>query len=137
MEDEDRYTRITLRIPKDLHQALAAAAEQTSKSLNAEIVGRLAASTAEDGRGAGSTLGGIRDHLLAAIVALGVLQSERAVYQLRMDLAETTDQQITGLEEMAQRLTVVNSEIARCELAIERFKADAMQIKNRSARNLK
>lgn len=125
MEDEDRYTRITLRIPKDLHQILAAAAEQTSKSLNAEIVGRLAASTVEDERGAGSTLGGIRDDLLAAIVTLGVLQSERAVYQLRMDLARTTGQQITGLEGMAQRLAVVDVEIARCELVIERFKKAA------------
>jgi hypothetical protein len=43
MED-DRYTRITLRIPKDLHAALTAEADATSKSLNAEIVGRLAAS---------------------------------------------------------------------------------------------
>lgn len=43
MED-DRYTRITLRIPKDLHAALAAEADATSKSLNAEIIARLAAS---------------------------------------------------------------------------------------------
>lgn len=42
--DEDRYTRITLRIPKELHSALTDAADTTSKSLNAEIVGRLQAS---------------------------------------------------------------------------------------------
>lgn len=42
MDEEDRYTRITLRIPKDLHRSLTEAADQTSKSLNAEIVGRLA-----------------------------------------------------------------------------------------------
>lgn len=41
MEEEDRYTRITLRLPKDLHAALDVAAGATSKSLNAEIVGRL------------------------------------------------------------------------------------------------
>ena len=41
MNDEDRYTRITLRIPKDLHRSLSEAADKTSKSLNAEIVGRL------------------------------------------------------------------------------------------------
>ncbi|WP_159917846.1 toxin-antitoxin system HicB family antitoxin [Pantoea sp. 18069] len=41
MNDDDRYTRITLRIPKDLHQKLGSAADETSKSLNAEIVGRL------------------------------------------------------------------------------------------------
>ncbi|RYH66088.1 MAG: toxin-antitoxin system HicB family antitoxin [Alcaligenaceae bacterium] len=44
MDEEDRYTRITLRIPKDLHGQLTLAADQTSKSLNAEIVGRLAES---------------------------------------------------------------------------------------------
>ena len=41
MEDEDRYTRITLRIPKDLHGLLGEEAARTSKSLNAEIIGRL------------------------------------------------------------------------------------------------
>lgn len=41
MEIDDRYTRITLRIPKDLHARLAASAEETSKSMNAEIVARL------------------------------------------------------------------------------------------------
>lgn len=41
MDDEDRYTRITLRIPRELHRNLSEAADRTSKSLNAEIVGRL------------------------------------------------------------------------------------------------
>ncbi|MBT2322557.1 toxin-antitoxin system HicB family antitoxin [Variovorax paradoxus] len=41
MDDEDRYTRITLRIPKTLHADLTAEADRTSKSLNAEIVARL------------------------------------------------------------------------------------------------
>lgn len=44
MDDEDRYTRITLRIPKDLHARIAQAAEATSKSQNAEIIARLQAS---------------------------------------------------------------------------------------------
>lgn len=39
--EEDRYTRITLRIPKDLHSELQQAADDTSKSMNAEIVARL------------------------------------------------------------------------------------------------
>lgn len=38
MDEEDRYTRITLRIPKDLHGVLTAEADRTSKSLNAQIV---------------------------------------------------------------------------------------------------
>ena len=42
--EEDRYTRITLRIPKELHAALTAEADATSKSLNAEIIARLQAS---------------------------------------------------------------------------------------------
>ena len=40
MED-DRYTRITLRIPRELHALLQNAAKDTSKSVNAEIIGRL------------------------------------------------------------------------------------------------
>ena len=42
--EEDRYTRITLRIPKELHAALTVEADATSKSLNAEIIARLQAS---------------------------------------------------------------------------------------------
>lgn len=38
---EDRYTRITLRIPKDLYAELQRSADETSKSINAEIVNRL------------------------------------------------------------------------------------------------
>lgn len=41
MEKDDRYTRITLRIPKDLHERLSNAADDTSKSMNAEIIARL------------------------------------------------------------------------------------------------
>lgn len=48
METDDRYTRITLRIPKDLHARLAKAAEETSKSMNAEIIARLELSMFKD-----------------------------------------------------------------------------------------
>ena len=44
MEEEDHYTRITLRIPRDLHTRLAREAFITSKSQNAEIIARLQAS---------------------------------------------------------------------------------------------
>lgn len=54
MDEEDRYTRITLRIPKDMHARLDEAADATSKSLNAEIIGRLQVSF--DGLGADSEL---------------------------------------------------------------------------------
>lgn len=40
--DEDRYTRITLRIPTDLHAKLQKSADRASHSMNAEIVTRLA-----------------------------------------------------------------------------------------------
>ena len=35
------YTRITFRIPADLHQELTEAAEKNSRSMNAEIIARL------------------------------------------------------------------------------------------------
>lgn len=38
---DDGHTRITLRIPDTLHEMLSREASRTSKSLNAEIVGRL------------------------------------------------------------------------------------------------
>lgn len=44
MNEEDRYTRITLRIPRELHARLDIEADNTSKSLNAEIIARLQAS---------------------------------------------------------------------------------------------
>jgi uncharacterized membrane protein affecting hemolysin expression len=39
--DEDRYTRITLRIPTDLHTKLQQSADKASHSMNAEIIMRL------------------------------------------------------------------------------------------------
>lgn len=41
MSDNDRYTRITLRIPKELTLKLKEAAESRSHSMNAEIIQRL------------------------------------------------------------------------------------------------
>ncbi len=66
MDDEDRYTRITLRIPKELHRSLSDAADLTSKSLNAEIIGRLqwsfedAGASAQKAAALESTLAGSR-----------------------------------------------------------------------------
>lgn len=42
--EEDRYIRITLRMPKDTHLLLSTAAEEKSHSMNAEIISRLEAS---------------------------------------------------------------------------------------------
>jgi hypothetical protein len=44
MEEENRYIRITLRMPKDTHLRLSNAADAKSHSMNAEIVARLEAS---------------------------------------------------------------------------------------------
>jgi len=49
MSDDDRYTRITLRIPKDLTQALKRAADLDSHSMNAEIIQRLSSTFEFDG----------------------------------------------------------------------------------------
>lgn len=51
MDTEDRYTRITLRIPKDLHAWLSQSADDTSKSMNAEIISRLERSFEGDALG--------------------------------------------------------------------------------------
>lgn len=48
--DDDRNTRITLRIPKELHALLEKEADATSKSLNAEIIGRLIESFAAEAK---------------------------------------------------------------------------------------
>lgn len=39
--EEDRYTRITLRIPTDLHAKLQKSADRASHSMNSEIITRL------------------------------------------------------------------------------------------------
>lgn len=41
MDDEERFVRMTLRLPKDLHAELAEVAETGLRSLTAEIVSRL------------------------------------------------------------------------------------------------
>lgn len=40
-ELDDKYQRITLRIPKELHEKLTSQAKDKSRSMNAEIVHRL------------------------------------------------------------------------------------------------
>lgn len=39
--DEDRNTRITLRLPTELHSKLQKSADKASHSMNAEIIARL------------------------------------------------------------------------------------------------
>lgn len=64
--EEDRYTRITLRIPKELHAKLQQSSDATSKSINAEIVGRLEQTFAIDGKPEMSVLERWKDEILSA-----------------------------------------------------------------------
>jgi hypothetical protein len=41
MTDDDRYQRINLRIPRDLHARIMTSAAEASRSMNAEIIGIL------------------------------------------------------------------------------------------------
>lgn len=56
MDEEDRYTRITLRLPKDLDRKLQENADATSKSKNAEIIQRLEQSFALPGAGSAEAM---------------------------------------------------------------------------------
>lgn len=44
--DDDKQTRITLRLPRDIHEQLGAEAEISNRSLNGEIIARLSATFA-------------------------------------------------------------------------------------------
>jgi hypothetical protein len=84
MDDQDRYTRITLRIPKNLHAQLQAAADATSKSMNAEIIARLQDSfVAESEFHIGPGLFGPSDLAKVAQEA-----AERTAHEYRLALAE-------------------------------------------------
>lgn len=122
--NQEDFLKTALRLPRDLHALVLQAAAESGRSMNSEIVERLRASLVEDSPPAARGPGAIalHDDLLNAVLTLSALRAERGVYELRLDLASTTNRQITGLEEMAQRLTVIDNEIARCELLIERFK---------------
>ena len=47
---DDRYQRITLRLPRELHRRLMDEADRQGWSMNAEIIGRLTSETAGDVR---------------------------------------------------------------------------------------
>lgn len=70
--DDDRYTRITLRIPKDLHAMLQKASDASSKSINAEIVERVRQSFASDAPSA------VEERLRQISDRLGALESAQS-----------------------------------------------------------
>lgn len=84
MED-DRYTRITLRIPRDLHARLSDEADRSSKSLNAEIIARLSASFEQAERHAVQLVGKIGDGpSIVDEVARALEDVHEVVAELRM-----------------------------------------------------
>lgn len=78
MEDEDRYTRITLRIPKDLHSRLADSAAATSKSMNAEIIARLTDSFSPLAPGKLPVSASVREEVEEFAEANGITTTEAA-----------------------------------------------------------
>lgn len=84
MDTEDRYTRITLRIPKELHSRLAQSADETSKSMNAEIIARLEST--------------ISTEEALTHMSSGVPLSE--VGQMLIDLAQENAEAIENLNQM-------------------------------------
>jgi hypothetical protein len=95
--EEDRYTRITLRIPKELHARLDAEADATSKSLNAEIVGRLEESFRT-----------VRQEIRREIEAeVAAMQNRIELLSMRFDLARSRS------DNLEIRTHLISSESAR------------------------
>ncbi|AMO36399.1 toxin-antitoxin system HicB family antitoxin [Thauera humireducens] len=114
MED-DRYTRITLRIPKDLHAALAAEADSTSKSLNAEIIARLAASLEQPGFSSVKMMGKIGD-APSIIDEIAAKLAATPAEKLALPLAEIID----DLRQTQGRLTKAAADAERTIKIIRR-----------------
>lgn len=107
MSDEDRYTRITLRIPRDLHTKLQTSSEVVSHSMNAEIVQRLEDSfelPAAD--------------MVDMIIKLQRLESARTMARIDwMDAlrirTETAESQAT-IDELKGKMDALNAEFRNC-----------------------
>ena len=91
MESDDRYTRITLRLPKELHSQLTAAADETSKSTNAEIVARLQQSFSSTQSAATPALLMLRklhDESAARLAELRAIKNPTAMEQVELEHEE-------------------------------------------------
>lgn len=95
METEDKYTRITLRIPKDLHARLSEEAEATSKSMNAEIVARLESSFEEMDLNQSIQL--LIDELMKAGHRIDALERELSEARHRLDRFTQADKPLAEL----------------------------------------
>ncbi|MGV3679800.1 MAG: toxin-antitoxin system HicB family antitoxin [Acidovorax sp.] len=94
MDEDDRYTRITLRIPKDLHGVLAAEAGRTSKSLNAQIVESLTF-----GLESATRLGAIKDSLIKFELQVALAQEEAGVARRQVERYKAEIARLEKLEE--------------------------------------
>lgn len=91
MDSEDRYTRITLRLPRELHAQLTAAADETSKSTNAEIVARLQESFRQAGAPATPALLLLRklhEESAARLAELRAIRKPTAMEQVELEHEE-------------------------------------------------
>ncbi len=97
MDIDDRYTRITLRLPKELHAKLSAAADETSKSTNAEIVARL-----EESFEAKATSEG-----RATVLELKSMMTEISLFSALLSMAQQqppSDERNTLLKQLIDRV---------------------------------
>lgn len=102
---EDGYTRITLRIPDRLHARLSEVAAQTSKSMNAEIIGRLEESFVGDGRKVVFTPDTmsllLRSRLESLKAMISTLQEEIAAADFDPNVAEGARDELESMQEFA------------------------------------
>lgn len=89
--EEDNYTRITLRIPRTLHGRLQAAADASSKSMNAEIVARLDLSFNADVNNAAITA-----------LAYRIAQLEFELQTKQLDIAELANSLSSAADEIKE-----------------------------------
>ena len=95
MANQDDFIKTALRIPRALHAGIQAAAEQTGRSMNAEILGRLQESLSDD----------------ISIAIMERLNSREA------QLLDANEKQLALLWDMVQRAETV---IRRCSEVIEK-----------------
>lgn len=98
MANQDDFIKTALRIPRGLHAGIQAAAEQSGRSMNAEIIGRLQESLGVD--------------VSAAIIDR--LKSREA------QLLETNEKQLDLLWDLVTR---ADGAIRRCSAVIEKNSA--------------
>lgn len=132
--EPDRYIRITLRIPRELHARLDQEADRTSKSLNAEIVNRLDLSFS------GRSLQSIKPRMQLALMEsrVATIRANRAVEELR---ATTLKDQVLRfrtanlpadkpeLAELEKQLAIAVSAAATLREEYDKVNADLSEMK--------